>query len=246
MRIRTRVAVAALFAVTGIATFINVWQYAVWAIWGRQTHATELASLLGSLGLIVAAVITLRWPRLGARVAIAGLVANWSFFAYAIPTLAEQELVKQRIEVVFVRWTQGPQPLTVGQLPSAERAPLPQGPLTETDLQRLSSAGLSGTVSVSGSAVFGEGDRARVLVVMSRQLATTPVELKQPDRTDGIYLQDGSDWRRVPAEVRLSRLGLRLEIASHTRLQTWYSLELPDGARVGGTAFIWPAVLAQP
>lgn len=245
---RKRFAVAALFGATALVTFATVFQYAVWAIYGRPSNPTESASMLGSLVLLVAAVISTRAPRVAARVAIVAVIANWSFFAYAIPVLAYQESVKQELEVVFVRWVPGTGPLSQEPLPSNERAASigARPSLGPADVDALQRAGLTGTVSVSGGGTFGEGQRSRLLVVMSRQLFSSPVELRQPERSQAIYVQSGQDWRQFPADSRLSRLTVRLEIANHTQLQTWFLVELATGAHIGGTAYIWPPQLATP
>ena len=248
MRRRNRFAIAGLFAVTALVTFANVFQYAIWAIYGRPSNPTESLSMVGSLVLLVAAGIATRAPRLAARVAVVAVVANWSFFAYSFPVLAYQESVKQQLEVVFIRWVPGAQPLSTDTLPSSERAASIGGrpSLQPADMDALQKAGLTGTVSISGGGTFGEGKRSRLLIVMSRQLSSSPVELKQPDRTQAIYVQSGQVWQQFPADSRLSRLTVRLEIANHTQLQTWFLVETATGGRIGGTAYIWPQQLATP
>jgi hypothetical protein len=246
VNLRKRFAIAALFAATALVTFATVFQYAVWGIYGRPSNPTESLSMVASLVLLVAAVVATRAPRVAARVAIVAVLANWSFFAYAVPVLAEQEAIKQQLEVVFLRWVPGSEPLSQEPLPSNERASTRQRSLQPADMDSLKQAGLSGTISVSGGGTVGEGERSRLFVVMSEQLVSSPVELRQPERTQTIYVQSGSGWRQFPADSRLSRLTVRLEIANHTRLQTWFSVELATGARLGGTAYIWPQRLAIP
>jgi hypothetical protein len=204
--------------------------------------------MVGSFVLLVAAVVATRAPRVAARVAVLAVLANWSFFAYSFPVLAYQESAKQELELVFIRWVPGTQSLSEVPLPSNERAvSIGSRPsLQPADIDALKQAGLSGTVSISGGGTFGQGQRSRLLVVMSRQLSFSPVELRQPEHTQMIHVQSETDWRQFPADSRLSRLTVRLEIANHTRLQTWFFVELATGAQVGGTAYVWPQRLASP
>lgn len=235
-----------LYLLSGLATGWQVLRAVRWAVWGRPVHPLEVVSLLGSLILIVAAVTSPFRPRRAAWLALVGALACWTFYVPALVQTYELAKTDQDVEVVFVQWTPRPGRLEVvgdraSHLSTAERA-------------QLQGLGVSGTLRVVEDGLFGfSGERfyqlpvgtetgkprrGRVVVVMKRQLET-PVDLPQPHGGEVIYVQGDKDWTRFPATGPELKRTVRLEVARHTATHTWYSVELANGGRSGGTAYVW-------
>ena len=157
-------------------------------------------------------------------------MACWAFYGPALVQSYQQVVYDQHLEVVFVRWRQGPEPLSV----EGSRATQ----LTAEERAQLDAAGLTGRLTVGGGGTFGRGRHSRAVIVMHSQV-DSPVDLLQPDATKVIYIQDGKGWRMHPPDAPTLERTIRLQVATHTTAHTLYAVELVNGARSGGTAFVW-------
>src|SRR5678809_143032 len=102
-----------LYLFTGIATAIPVVWALGWALWGAPTSPTEYLSLLGSLILVVSALMNLWNRRLAARVALAGAFAVWSFYLPVIVGMVKTRLSDQELNLSVLLWTPSASPLTI-------------------------------------------------------------------------------------------------------------------------------------
>lgn len=73
-----------LYFVAGLITGIHVYTLLVLALYGAPANPLELAALLGSLCLLIAAYLSLFKPRAAARLALIACLAAWSFYGPAI------------------------------------------------------------------------------------------------------------------------------------------------------------------
>lgn len=72
-----------LYFVTGVATGFHVYTL-LFGAYGAPVNPLELASLLGSLCLIMAAYLSLSRPYAAGRVALIACLLMWCFYAPAI------------------------------------------------------------------------------------------------------------------------------------------------------------------
>jgi hypothetical protein len=244
-----------LYLATGLATGAQAWWVVSWAWLGRSPGLPELLALLGAVGLLAAAGLSLASPRRAAQVALVAALAVWPFYAAtAWQGRAAARAGDQALEVVFVRWEPGAAPVVVA--PSAGSSGEAFAHLTPEELARLHTLGVGGRLEVteatvvsgrgSGAAAAGGTPRARVVVVLSEQLRTSPVALRVPDRTNLLYLQREADWLAFPSDAATLDRTVTLEVANHTRFHTWYTVDLATGARSGGTAIVWPEPPREP
>lgn len=144
----------------------------------------------------------------------------------------------QKIEVVSVKWKSSLDPLTV-QDSSNLNVP-DNSRLSNEDMTNLESLGLSGQIDYAGSSGFvGRGKPTRVLIVMQHQLKE-PVELKQPNGVNVIYIQNEDGWKMYPSDAPTLERDIRLW--ADERNPTWatlYSIERADTTRQGSTLFTW-------
>ncbi len=68
-----------LYAATAIATAVQVYWLLMWSIWGAPTSVTQYVALLGSLILLIAAVLHPIRDKIANVTAAIGLVALWCF-----------------------------------------------------------------------------------------------------------------------------------------------------------------------
>jgi hypothetical protein len=116
--------------------------------------------------------------------------------------------------------------------------------LSNEDVVNLKSLGLTGQVSYAGSSgVVGLGKQTseskRILIVMQSQLKE-PVELKQPNGGNVIYIQNDDGWKMYPSDTPTLERTIRLWAdEKDPAWATLYSIELANGTRQGGTLFTW-------
>jgi hypothetical protein len=144
----------------------------------------------------------------------------------------------QKVEVVSVKWKPSLEPLTVQDSSSLN---VPNNfRLSNEDVANLKSLGLTGQIAYAGSSGFvGRGKPTRVLIVMQRQLKE-PVELKQPNGVDIIYIQNEDGWKMYPSNAPTLERTIRLWADEQD--PTWatlYSIERADTTRQDGTLFTW-------
>jgi hypothetical protein len=73
-----------LYFLTAIVTGFHLYSLLSLAEYGAPLNPLELVALLGSLGFLVAAYISLFRPHAAARVALIAALAVWCFYAPAI------------------------------------------------------------------------------------------------------------------------------------------------------------------
>ena len=84
-----------LYFVAGVITGIHVYTLLALAVYGGPSNPLELASLLGSLCLLIAAYVSLFKPRTAARLALLASLAIWCFYGPAFAKSIRTEFDKQ-------------------------------------------------------------------------------------------------------------------------------------------------------
>ena len=142
-------------------------------------------------------------------------------------------------EVIFARWTPTTAPLTVqsfamplpprrGGLIFGPDAPsAPPSDLTEQEVQRLRSAGVTGHIQVLGmSALTNTG---RIVLIMSRQL-DAPFQFFVPaEGADVTYIQTSAGWQKLPPEAAESKSVVRLYIPEGKQNVTGFEFDSGNG-----------------
>jgi hypothetical protein len=83
-----------LYFVTALVTGFHLYALLSVVVYGVPLNPLELVSWLGSLGLLVAAYVSLFRPRAAARVALIACLAMWCFYAPALANLVRAKLDK--------------------------------------------------------------------------------------------------------------------------------------------------------
>jgi hypothetical protein len=83
-----------LYFVAGVVTGFHVCTLLAMTVYGVPFNPLELVSLLGSLGLVIAASISLFKPYAAARVALVASLLIWSFYGPAIARLVRMKIDK--------------------------------------------------------------------------------------------------------------------------------------------------------
>jgi hypothetical protein len=107
-----------LYFAASVITGFHVYKLLAPAIYGAPSNPLELVSLLGSLGLLVAAYISLFKPQAAAKLALIACLAIWCFYAPAIAKSIRTRFGKQssvlsgqqRIVHPEVLWAQATMP----------------------------------------------------------------------------------------------------------------------------------------
>jgi hypothetical protein len=128
-----------------------------------------------------------RWAGIAATTLACGAIVVY-------PLLPKQP--EQSLEVLFVRVAPGPQYLaTDGKT----------GGLTPDELKQLKSLGLRGTLHFGMSQYQGStATTARAVVVFTRALHSR-VELRVPQATHVMYIEQGDEWRMYPPDASTTR-----------------------------------------
>jgi hypothetical protein len=84
-----------LYLVTGVITGFHVYTLLALTVYGVPFNPLELLSLLGSLGLIIAAYVSLYKPRAASRIALLAALTIWSFYGPAIAKSLRTRFDKQ-------------------------------------------------------------------------------------------------------------------------------------------------------
>jgi hypothetical protein len=137
----------------------------------------------------------------------------------------------RKLEVVSVRWKPGSNPLSNPSILGME--------LTNADLERLKSIGLTGQVELEGGGTFGDGKYAKAIIVI-REPLKEPTTLPQPDGTEVIYVQSPQGWKMYPANAKTLRRNIQLSPdKQQPEHATVYFVENSDGSLAGGTLVTW-------
>jgi hypothetical protein len=73
-----------LYFLTGLVAVFHVYTFLTLAVYGAPFDPLELVALLGSLCMLIAAYVSLLRPQAGAKVALIGALAIWSFYGPGI------------------------------------------------------------------------------------------------------------------------------------------------------------------
>lgn len=92
-----------LYLIAGAVTGFHVYSLLALTALGAPSHPLEFVSLLGSLGLVVAAYLTLFKPHAAARLALLASLAIWCFYGPAIAHAVEARLHRQKSEISLHR-----------------------------------------------------------------------------------------------------------------------------------------------
>jgi hypothetical protein len=86
-----------LYFVAGVVTGFHVYTLLAMALYGVPANPLEFVSLVGSLLLVIAAMISLFRPHAAARVALIGSLLIWSFYGPAIAKLVRTKFDKHSV-----------------------------------------------------------------------------------------------------------------------------------------------------
>lgn len=73
-----------LYFVTAIFTGYHLYVLMSLVVYGVSVNPLELLAFIGSFALLIAAYVSLFWPRAAARIALIACLALWCFYAPAI------------------------------------------------------------------------------------------------------------------------------------------------------------------
>ncbi len=219
-----------------VAVFAGLHDF--YRLWYLQPYPLFVPLIFLAIVILDAVVYgTLFLPRLFEAGATPRLHIHWAVVALLVPFVpllvlhavnpavpifrSGKPAVRLSGEVIFALWTPSTAPLTVESFAtpvSPRRGGLVFGPdvpsaplnLTEPEVQRLRSAGITGHIKVLGmSALTNTG---RIVLIMSRQL-DAPFQFFVPSEgADVTYLQTGAGWQKLPPEAAESKSVVRLYI----------------------------------
>ena len=113
------------------------------------------------------------------------------------------------------------------------------------DIRRIKDTGITGTVSVyAANGLYGRGRKSSVILIMQRPVHQS-VELKQPDATSIVYLQEHDHWRMFPSNAHTLERRIRISPERDAPNASFVMLmvELSTGAAQGfGVSWIKEAL----
>ena len=225
----------ALYLLTAVVTAVPVLWALGWAVWGAGVSVAEYLSLVGSLLLLAAAGSSRR--RFAARLALVGTVAVWSFYLPAVLGLVRSRLTDQELRLTVLLWTPTASPLIIVQQKQVSGAP--DMTLSTEDIQRIQDTGISGTASVYiANGLYGSGNKSSVILIMQRPIHG-PVELREPNATSIVYLQEREHWRMFPSNSPTLERRIRISPQLDDPNQSSIMVELSTGAAQGFGVW-WP------
>ena len=83
-----------LYFAAGVITGFHVYTLLALTVYGAPFNSLELVSLLGSVGLLVAAFIGLFKPYAAARIALIACLMTWTFYGPAIAKIVRTKFDK--------------------------------------------------------------------------------------------------------------------------------------------------------
>lgn len=226
----------ALYVLTGIATTIPVVWALGWSVWGAGVSITEYLSLLGSLLLVVLGIAGPSRHRVAGRVALLSTAGIWSFYLPGIVGVVRSTVTNQELSLAVLLWTPTASPLVIERWQQTPGAP--DMSLSAGDIQQIKSTGISGIVSVYANGKYGKGKHSRAILIM-REPVREAVQLKEPNATNVIYIQDGAGWRQVPPNAPTLNRTIRIAPQWDDPQQTSVMVELSTGA-AQGFGVSWP------
>jgi hypothetical protein len=226
-----------LYVLTGLVTAIPVVWALGWAVWGAGVSVAEYLSLLGSLLLVASGVAGHSRRRVAARVALVSTAAIWSFYLPGIAGVVKSVATNQELSLTVLLWTPSASPLVIEQWKQIPGAP--DTSLSPADISQIESTGISGTVSVyTANGKYGKGKQSRVILIMQAPVSG-PVELKEPDATSIVYLQEDSRWSQFPPNAPTLSRRIRIAPQWDDPRQSSVMVELSTGSAQGFGVW-WP------
>ncbi len=223
-----------LYLFTGLTTAVlAIWALG-WAVWGAGIFLTEYLSLFGSLLLLAAALMPSR--RIAARAALLGAAGVWSLYLPAMANEVRSRLTDQELKLAVLLWSPSASPLVIEQ--SKLIGSTPDIPLSSADIQQIKDTRISGTVSLYQGGNVGSGKQSRVILIMQGQVDSA-VELREPDATSIVYLQQGTEWRMFPPKAPTLERQIRIQPEWDDHNQTSILVRRSDGRAVWFGVF-WP------
>ena len=202
---------------------------------------TMYVSILGSSLLVASAAIGIRRRRVAARLALVGAFAIWSFYLPAIVSTVQVRLSDQELSLLVMRWTPSSSALVIKEL--EETPGFPDTKLSPSETEKIKAMGLTGRLETTGGGLYGRGSRSRVILILQKQVVEA-VELKQPNASSIVYLQDGEKWRAFPPDAPTLNRTIRIEPWADDPTQTSVGVELASGARQG-FGIMWPTAAVK-
>lgn len=86
-----------LYFVTAIVTAFHLYSLLSLAVYGAPVNPVEMIALLGSLGFLIAAYVSLFRAHTAARIALISALAVWCFYAPAIAQVIRTRLAAAAI-----------------------------------------------------------------------------------------------------------------------------------------------------
>jgi hypothetical protein len=234
LRARTRVLTYTLSGMAGIFTGVS-WTYLV-ALWlgpyfGAFSFEVLSCWIVGAAsGLIVTAKY---YDETGRSFPISlAIVVTIALVAVVGDRPLMRMLSDSReLEVITVKWRPGSESLSGPSILGTQ--------LTNADVERLKSIGLTGEIEFASSGMFGEGKHAKAIIVITQPLKE-PTALPQPKGSDVIYLQTPYGWQIYPPNAQMLERNIQLfPDQQQPERATRYSVENRDGSRQGGTLVTW-------
>jgi hypothetical protein len=103
------------------------------------------------------------------------------------------------------RWTPSPSQLTIQQGGPSSGVP----PLAAGDIEQIRKSGITGSLSFDGGSRSGYGKISHAILIFQEPVSR-PIELREPDATTVIYIQDGHNWKIFPSNARLLKRRIQL------------------------------------
>jgi len=220
-----------LYVLTGIATAIPVIWALGWSVWGAGVSITEYLSLLGSLVLVGLGIARASRRRVAGGVALLSTAGIWSFYLPGVIGVVRSTLTNQELSLAVLLWTPTPSPLRIEQSQRTRGAR--DMTLSAADIQLVQDTGISGKVSIyAANGKYGNGKHSRAILIMQEPVQV-PVELKEPDATSVIYIQEGSRWRKFPENAPTLNRTIRITPLRDDPRQAFVMVELSTGATQG-------------
>jgi hypothetical protein len=94
-----------IYFVAGAVTGLHVYTLVSFAVYGAPFNALEFVSLLGSLGLLMAAYVSLFKPVAAARIALIAALATWCFYGPAVAKTIQTRFARPAVVSELIQWS---------------------------------------------------------------------------------------------------------------------------------------------
>ena len=111
--------------------------------------------------------------------------------------------------------------------------------LSPSEIQQINDTGITGELSpFTVNNGFGNGKSSHVILIMQGPVKG-PIELKEPDAGNVVYVQYGADWKMFPPNAPTLKRTIRIEPDTSDNSQSEIMVELATGAHQGFGVW-WP------